>query len=112
DGTQPPQPEPVAPATTTPEPFPEDLAEQYTAAGFEEIVRDLVKNCGLEVDLAEVDCSEFPCVAWVRSKDLSLEWASPGACEGWKQAFGDGATVTYHLTGTPFGGRTERYHVW
>lgn len=111
-GTQPPEPQPVAAETTEPGAFPEGLAEQFTPSGFERIIRELVRECDLGVDLAEVDCSEYPCLAWVRSKDLSLTHAFPSRCETWNRAFNTGATVTYHMEGNPFGGRTERYHVW
>lgn len=110
--TVPPEPAPVAVETTPPVEFPEDLPEQFTPVGFERIVRDLVRDCELGVDVAEIDCSEYPCLAWVRSRDLEQPPAFPSRCDAWKGAFGEGSTVTYHLEGNPFGGRTERYHVW
>jgi hypothetical protein len=111
-GTQPPEPEPVAAEMTAAGAFPEDLPEQFTPAGFEQIVRDVVRECALGVDLAEIDCSEYPCLAWVRSKELTRTYVTPSECGRWKESFSSGSVVTYHLEGNPFGGRTERYHVW
>ena len=111
-GTQPPEPRPVAPETTGAGEFPDNLPEQFTSAGFEQIVRDVVRDCDLGVDLADIDCSEYPCLAWVRSKNLARSHVSPSGCGRWNQAFRGGSLVTYALEGNPFGGRTERYHVW
>src|SRR5690606_3710605 len=112
-GTQLPEPEPVAAETDAPWAFPETLPEQFTPAGFERIVRDVVRECDLGVELSEIDCSEYPCLAWVRSKDLEQTHVTPSACPAWRRAFsGDAPLVTYGRVGNPFGGRTERFHVW
>jgi len=112
-GTQPPPPATLADETGDRWAFPPDLPEPFTPGGFERIVREVVRECDLGVELSEIDCSEYPCLAWVRSKDLEQTHVTPSACPAWRRAFsGDAPLVTYGRVGNPFGGRTERFHVW
>ena len=51
----------------TPIPWPTDLPEALTPAGFEARVREAVATCAPEVEVLGVECSEPPCLALLRA---------------------------------------------
>jgi hypothetical protein len=86
--------------TGTPVPFPDDLPTQYTAEEFETAVREALAECktpGLE--LAYVDCSEFPCMAFFSQPAKSYNHGvyELRECEGWSRRFesGGGANSSF-----------------
>lgn len=53
--------------------WPEDLPEAYEPEAFEDWLEDQVAALG-DAEIAAVDCSEYPCVAVVRSLDEGSGW--------------------------------------
>jgi hypothetical protein len=73
-----------------PVPFPENLPAIYTPAGFEGAVRQALAECPqAEVELARVDCSEYPCFASFLQPTGGMNHAIQGllACPGWTSRF-------------------------
>lgn len=66
-----------------PSPWPDDVPAAYQAGPFERFVQDALAGHE-DLELLEVDCEEFPCVALVRSHSDDPEW--PRQFEG---ALGD-----------------------
>ncbi len=75
----------------TPVSFPDDLPEPYTYAGFEPAVRNAVESCDSSLELAHIDCSEFPCMAFFSQPRGSMNHAVGAlrACHVWRQTFRD-----------------------
>lgn len=82
--------------TGTPVPFPEDIPPQYTGEGFETAVHEALAECGVDgLELALVDCSEFPCMAFFSQTTKSYNHAVGDlrSCEGWTKRFERGGTA-------------------
>ena len=74
-----------------PIPFPDELGPQFRAAGFEQAVNDVLRSCpdrGLRV--ANVDCSEYPCMAFFTQPEGSMNHVADELrnCDAWKKTFG------------------------
>ncbi len=77
----------------TPVPFPDDIPRQYTADGFEAAVRSALAQCdtvGLEI--ARIDCSEFPCMAYFSQPEGTYNHGAGALreCDGWRSHFNSG----------------------
>lgn len=71
-------------AVGTPVPFPDDLPDAYRPETFEANVRRGLQECpGTGLELAFVDCSEYPCFAWFGGDDV---WALR-RCPWWAERY-------------------------
>ena len=74
-----------------PVPFDDDLAPQFRPEGFEQAVSKVLRSCSdLELHLAHVDCSEFPCMAFFTQPEGSWNQAVDElrGCDAWQSTFG------------------------
>lgn len=70
--------------------FPADVPPQYRSDRFEQEVRDALADCpDAELELAHVDCSEFPCMAFFAQPEGSMAHAvyALRRCDAWKERF-------------------------
>jgi hypothetical protein len=67
-----------------PEPFPDDLDPAYLPAAVEERARRVPLECPeLGMDLARVDCTEFPCFTVWTSRTQIEDMKGPAGCPAW-----------------------------
>lgn len=72
-------------------PFPAGLPPAYRPEGFARAVDEAVAECpDAAMSVARVDCSEFPCVAWLGGEGIE----ALRTCAGWTTRFGAGPTAT------------------
>src|SRR5262249_31177467 len=72
----------AAPASSDPEanriPFPQNALPAETPDGFKKLIQEVVAKCNPDLELRDLDCSEYPCVAWMRLTNLErkndLSW--------------------------------------
>jgi hypothetical protein len=79
----------------TPVPWPDDLPEALTPAGFEQRIRDAVAECAPEIEVLGVECSEPPCLALLDTDGDSLFSEGPNwwsrlvnNCPAWVDDYG------------------------
>jgi len=77
--------------------WPDEISEAIEPARFEEEIGDILKDCGAEVEVVDVECSEPPCVAIVRSGGDTAFWQDLPECEAWKSNYG--SSVMLHVDG-------------
>jgi hypothetical protein len=74
--------------------FPDHPPVQYTHDGMSAVMAEVSRECHLPIETMQVDCTEYPCVAWTkltakaRPQRLAMDQCAP-----WKQAFPRGAYV-------------------
>lgn len=91
--------------------FPRDAPPSYLPEGFRDVLRKAVKECGMGLEVATVDCSEYPCIAWTKATDANVHQFSMENCAPWRQAFPDGERIVGD-SGPDDGGSTTRYFAW
>ncbi len=77
----------------TPQPFPDELEPQYREDGFEAAVLEALEDCPeAGIELAFVDCAEFPCMAFFSqpSGRYNHGVATLRNCESWRASFDGG----------------------
>jgi len=74
-------------------PFPSGLEEKFTPEGFRRIVEDSLRECDLGLSLRELDCSEFPCVAWASSGGTPPKNIHLQGCPVWANQFQDALSM-------------------
>ncbi|MGA8893535.1 MAG: RNA polymerase sigma factor [Anaeromyxobacteraceae bacterium] len=79
----------LAPSSLPPPvPFPPDATVANTPAGFRAAIVDVLGRCAPGVEVQDVDCAEYPCIAWAavdRTRAPSLDLLR---CEAWTDTFG------------------------
>lgn len=74
-----------------PRPFPPDLPPAMRPENFEQAVREGLAACpDVEAELARVECSEFPCLAFL-AQEVDMEYDAMTdlvECDGWTERFG------------------------
>lgn len=103
-----PTPIPAAAAhADAPVPFPADAPAAARPEGFRKLVDRVIAECKLGIVLESLDCSEYPCIAWTRARDLGVRRYDLSECAPWEEQF-SGSTglqvTTVDVNGTP-----ERY---
>ncbi|MCP3100185.1 hypothetical protein LZ198_15025 [Myxococcus sp. K15C18031901] len=73
--------------------FPSGLEEKFTPEGFRRIVEDSLRECDLGLSLRELDCSEFPCVAWASSGNAPPKNLHLQGCPVWAEQFQDALSM-------------------
>ncbi|MFY1830829.1 hypothetical protein ACN47A_33270 [Myxococcus fulvus] len=73
------------PEVSAPLPFPLNTHEAFTPKGFQALVERSMKECGLQMRQEAMDCSEYPCIAWMESRQTHINMAE---CGPWAEAFG------------------------
>lgn len=68
----------------SPQPFPSDLEDQFRPSSLAERLQRSIDSCNLRLNVLELECEEFPCIAWVDSRELRLDM---GSCPKWSEAF-------------------------
>ena len=91
----------AAGSTAGPMAFPPDVPEAYRPEKFQAIALRVARECGTGLDVVAVDCSEFPCIAWLRvtdpqghlgrqdAVDPRTQSFSTTDCAPWNDAFKD-----------------------
>ncbi len=79
----------------TPIPFPANPPENFTPAKFRAVAEEALKSCDAGVSLRDVDCSEYPCIAWTRLRpqdggDATVDMSD---CAPWTKAYGEDTLV-------------------
>lgn len=92
--------------------FKSNLAYEYTPDGFEKVANQMVRECGLGLELITIDCGEYPCMAWTRSSDLEGRRFSMSGCAPWEDAFPNGTTVIGTAERVAEKGEGERFFAW
>jgi hypothetical protein len=78
----------------SPIPWPADLPEKYTAAGYEAHVRAIVADCNPATTLTGFECGEPPCYALLRPPATGSDFESAlSACSGWRELYGGSVTL-------------------
>jgi hypothetical protein len=91
--------------------FPKDSDASFTPEGFQEVLAKTIEKCGMGLEVATVDCSEYPCIAWTKATDRDVHQFSMTKCAPWKEAFPEGELVIGKSVTTPLGAE-ERYFAW
>jgi hypothetical protein len=91
--------------------FPRDVPRSSLPDGFREVLAETIKTCGMGLEVAKVDCTEYPCVAWTKATDPSVHVFSMSRCGAWKTAFPHGERVVGKTVHSPDGSVT-RYFAW
>jgi|GEM_PF-6587782 len=99
------------PAPPPPVEFPRDVPSSSLPDGFREVLAETIKTCGMGLQVAKVDCTEYPCIAWTRATDPSVRKFSMSGCGAWKSAFPHGERVVGKTVHAPDGSVT-RYFAW
>ncbi|HLT28439.1 MAG TPA: hypothetical protein VK013_00220 [Myxococcaceae bacterium] len=96
-----------------PLPFPTELSEAYTPAGFEDVTLRATRECGMPLSVVAIDCSEFPCIAWTRVTGPGEEGKpfSMDSCGPWAEVFKNGTMVVGSVTQADVEPR-EVYFAW
>jgi hypothetical protein len=104
---------PAQPDEALPPPvrFPREAAAPFLPEGFREVLAKTIEKCGMGLEVATVDCSEYPCIAWTKANDASVHDFSMTKCAPWKQAFPKGELVIGKSV-TTSSGAEERYFAW
>lgn len=76
-----------------PVPFPRDVSPAFAPEGFHEVLEQTIRKCGMGLEVAKVDCTEYPCIAWTRATDPEVHQFSMQDCGPWRSAFPDGELV-------------------
>lgn len=75
--------------------FPSDTPPPHHPAAFRTISEKAASECGMNLSLVETDCSEYPCIAFMRTTGGALPPKyTMGGCPQWEKEFGDLTTVT------------------
>jgi anti-sigma factor RsiW len=94
-----------------PQPWPEELSEVYRPEAFEAALEAALEEVPFG-DLEVLDCSEYPCVAVVRSHKTGDDWRAPldDITQLLKDAAeGDRTGVIQHLSGVGINGQEHRF---
>jgi hypothetical protein len=76
-------------AAGTPVPFTADVPPAFQPANFAATVERLTEQCpDAEVELVHTDCTEYPCMAWLRTSESS----ALTSCAAWRETYGDTAS--------------------
>lgn len=70
--------------------FPTNAPAQFSPKGFQDVVERSIKECSLQMSLSVMDCSEYPCVAWLDSTAQTIDMSQ---CSPWRDAFGTMTSV-------------------
>ncbi len=77
------------PELSPPVPFPSVTPPANTPAEFRPVVEALLAKCAPGVKVQEVECSEFPCIAWTSVDTALTPKLDLLGCEEWKATFGE-----------------------
>lgn len=99
--TSAPQPSVPPSEDSTPLPFPSDAPVAFTPKGFQALVERSIRECGLKMKLEAMDCSEYPCIAWMDSQQERISMAE---CAPWTEAFGNKTSVVGQTVKSADGG--------
>jgi hypothetical protein len=91
--------------------FPHEAAAPFLPEGFRQVLAKTIEKCGMGLEVATVDCSEYPCIAWTKANDASVHQFSMTTCAPWKEAFPKGELVIGKSV-TTSSGAEERYFAW
>jgi len=95
----------------SPHPWPDDLPEKLTPAGFEAQVTAAIEECGVEVDLVGFDCEEFPCLLALRDGEENWWSKLTTSCQAWVDSYGVGASGSMGVWVDCGDGRREEFGV-
>jgi hypothetical protein len=99
----------------TPSPWPGELPEAFQPEHFRENLQARLQDIP-DVEIAEVDCSEYPCVAAVHyTGDASQEWEKPigEAVRGWMdEVGGDEMSISVNTSRFRSDDKEERYVIF
>lgn len=70
--------------------FPQDGPDQLRPDGFHRLLEQVMEQCKDQgLSLRDVDCSEYPCVAWTQWNTAANNRFDLSRCKPWHDAFGD-----------------------
>lgn len=84
--------------------FPVNVPDVYMPRHFEQIAHRAATECGMEMEVFAIDCTEFPCIAWMEAKNAGVRKFSMSGCAPWEEAFQHGTSVVASVQktdGTP-----------
>lgn len=73
--------------------FPPASRYAYTPEGFRDTLQRSIEECKLPLALEDMDCSEYPCIAWGAWDSSGSQTIDLGSCRPWKEAFGQESMV-------------------
>jgi hypothetical protein len=82
------------PGADKPLPFPPGAPEGFRPSAFKVVAAHAAEQCGMNLELVEVECTEYPCIAFMRMKaGARPRQYSMQDCAPWKDALGTELTV-------------------
>jgi len=88
--------------------FPENARPQDTPEGFKKLIEEVVAKCNPALEVRDLDCSEFPCIAWTRLDGTKSKTFDLGGCEPWMTAY-DKPPISLLATNASDGGTGDVY---
>ncbi len=88
--------------------FPEDAPAQAKPEGFRGIVEKVIRDCNPGLEISDVDCSEYPCIAWTKWHTDRTSRFDLSSCKPWTDAYSR-PPIVLTATTDPDGGPAERY---
>jgi hypothetical protein len=77
-----------------PLPFPPDDPPGFQPSEFKAVSARAAEDCGMNLQVVESDCSEYPCIAYMKLKSGETHGRySMGDCAPWTDALGSDTTV-------------------
>ena len=90
--------------------FPENAPPQETPEGFKKVVDDVVAKCNPALEVRDLDCSEYPCIAWTRLDGTRRKSFDLSNCEPWTKAY-DNPPISWLASSSDADGGTGETYV-
>ncbi len=86
-----------------PLPWLDALPDSYRPESFRSLVDEVLRDCASEMELANLDCSEPPCIVSIRHRGQSNPSLRIMGCPAWKRAFDAGVSMSNSMVDCPDG---------